>query len=157
MKWRNSVKITWTVLPLPKLCICLSRTLRPFSDFFLSRFLFLSINHWWGAVGYMPFIAHVKYFHFTHPIVSCRWWETSYPRRPMTCIPRRIHTSVWTAVSRWVSLSRKSAFGFAVALIFDHWPWIHFQQCLLHNDEDLCQVSLKSLHALSTEIPCHAK
>jgi len=28
-------------------------------------------------------------------------------------------------ISRWVSLSRKSTFGFALTLIFDLWPWKH--------------------------------
>jgi len=36
-----------------------------------------------------------------------------------------------TAVSWWLFLSEKSAFGLAMTLTFDFWSWKHFHQCLV--------------------------
>ena len=49
----------------------------------------------------------------------------SEPRRGSVCL--RCTENGRTTTSRWVSLSRKSAFGIAMTLNFDRWPWKPFQ------------------------------
>jgi len=57
-----------------------------------------------------------------------------------------MHASAgWTTEGRPYSYRRKRAFGRAMTLTFDLWPWKPFSSNFHSRDKWLCQASLKSI------------